>query len=511
MTTLQKYIKKYQEFGWNLVPLYNYSKNPAPFRWKKYETEKMTQEDLDQWFNDPKLTGVGVVTGSISNITAIDEDSYKEGGKEFHLDSPLVSLTANGGKHFYFKHNPDISTTGFQKGVNLEIKSGGGFIVLPPSKVYKKDNQTMGEYGWLKADLKKIENLPTLDESDIKEYKSKRQFEKTNILELLDVELGEQHNSLRDFINQMLWKFEPNTWERLAYPAIRKEAKNYKPAHPDWRVEKLISDCSRWNLDKRKEKISPKSLSKIATLRLEEKELEKKFVSSGFPLLDEKTGGFIPGHLYTLTGETNVGKTSIASNFAVRVASQGKKVLYFALEPGNSIVDYLATARTTKQFSELTDSDVSYDDGNIHIYTQEDCQDVQELISLVSRLDRYDLVIVDHIGYFIKNTSNLYQEQSDVIKKLARLSRTKQSAIMMIAHLRKGVPDIPKLDDISGTGSFKQDSTDVLIAIRNKDSQDKMSIKYLAQGYILVAKTKRGENSAIPIEFTHKSAYIKAL
>lgn len=509
MTDLQKHAALYRDFGWNLVPLYNYTKNPAPYAWKKFETEKMTSEDFDAWYDDENLTGIGVVTGEISGITAVDEDSYKADGMSFHLSSPLVAESANGGRHYYFRFNPDVKTTGFRKGVNLEVKSSGGFIVLPPSKVYKKDNETLGQYVWISNNIKSFDELPTLDQAEMTPYMPSPDVEKVNLLDLLDAPLGEQHTSLRDFTNRMLWRFEPTEWERLAYPSIRSEAKNFDPPHPEWRVEKLIHDCSKWNLERRNEKIAPNSTLAIASERLKELALEKIAPSTGFAKLDEIIKGFIPSHLYTLTGHTNVGKTSVACNFATNVTAQGKRVLYFALEPGNTVVDYLATARTGKQFNELTEEDITYLDPNLHIYTKDKVKDLDTLVAVVRKLERYDLVIVDHIGYFITSTGNTNQEQSNVVKKLALLAKEKSSAIMLIAHLRKGTSDNPTMDDISGSGSFKQDSTEVLAVARDKKpTEDERNVEYLASGVIKVLKTKAGPEGWIPIEFTHKSARI---
>lgn len=509
MTELQRHAALYRDFGWNLVPLYNYTKNPAPYPWKKFETEKMTDADFEMWFEDENLTGIGVVTGAISGITAVDEDSYKADGMAFHLTSPLIAQSANGGRHYYFKFNADIKTTGFRKGVNLEIKSAGGFIVLPPSKVYKKDNETLGEYTWLANNLKSFDDLPTLDQAEMSSYMPSPEVERVSLLELLDIPLGQQHTSLRDFINRMLWNFEPNEWERLAYPSIREEAKKYTPPHPEWRVEKLIRDCSHWNLERRNEKIAPNSTLAIATERLKELELEKTAPKTGYPKLDEIIKGFIPSHLYTLTGHTNVGKTSVACNFATQVSQQGKRVLYFALEPGNTVVDYLATARTGKQFDELTAEDITYLDPNLHIYTKDRVKDLETLVAVVRKLERYDLVIVDHIGYFVTSTGNTTQEQSNVVKKLALLAKEKSSAIMLIAHLRKGTSENPSLDDISGSGSFKQDSTEVLLVGRDrKQTDDERNVEYLASGIMKVLKTKCGPEGWLPIEFMHKSAKI---
>jgi hypothetical protein len=84
---------------------------------------------------------------------------------------------------------------------------------------------------------------------------------------------------------------------------------------------------------------------------------------------------------------------------------------------------------------------------------------------------------------------------------------------MIIAHLRKrGKNDkrgyIPTSDDISGTGAFKQDSTDVLIATRNMLTDDKDEIQYGDTGRLFITKTKSGPNGIINLYFSERSAKI---
>jgi replicative DNA helicase len=270
-------------------------------------------------------------------------------------------------------------------------------------------------------------------------------------------------------------------------------------------------------IEKKKTLPLPRSVSEVSMERMEEKALEAIAPRTGIPDLDRIIKGFIPGHLYTLTGVENVGKTSLACNFAVAIAEQNKKVLYFALEPENTVVEYIASVRTDKEFGDLTEEDIAYDDGNIHIYGKKSVSNVQDLVDIIEALERYDLIIIDHIGYFVTNVGNSVQEQSNIIKQLAGLTKSKQCAIMMIAHLRKRSPNqkkgyTPTSDDIAGSGAFKQDSTEVMIAVRNEsddNNSNTFSTIHNDSGLLYVTKTKCGPNGQVELIFTARKAKIR--
>ncbi len=257
----------------------------------------------------------------------------------------------------------------------------------------------------------------------------------------------------------------------------------------------------------------PRTITQVSAERRAEKELEIGAPKTGYPDLDLLIKGFIPGHLYTLTGVENVGKTSLACNFAIRVSRQGKKVLYFALEPENTVVDYLASVRCDKKFGELTPEDIEFDDNTIHIYGKQEISTIVDLVETVRQSERYDLIIIDHIGYFIHGEKDWIQEQSNAVKSLVGLAKERGCAIMLIAHLRKRGPGQkkgynPTNDDISGSGAFKQDSTEVLIVTRNLISDSKDEVEYAEDGCLYVSKTKCGPNGKIKLTFSDRKANI---
>lgn len=282
-----------------------------------------------------------------------------------------------------------------------------------------------------------------------------------------------------------------------------------KKAHD--RVYKDIAESKKYKATPK-----PRSLTEVAEERLEEKKLEAVAPSWGYPDLDQILKGVIPGRLYILTGDENVGKTSLSCNFVVRCAKQGRKALYFALEPENTVIDYIHSVRLDKRFDELTAADLAYDDGNIHVFGKQEVSKVEDLAEIIEQLDRYDMVVIDHIGYFVKDKQNSNQEQSNILKILAGLAKKKQCAIIVVAHMRKRAPGqrkdrVPTSDDIAGSASFKQDGTDVMIVVRKLKDPKADGLEYSNEGVLYVTKTKSGPNGNIFLQFQDRKANIMSV
>jgi len=283
----------------------------------------------------------------------------------------------------------------------------------------------------------------------------------------------------------------------------------------DYLIQKALDRAYKTaeEINKLKPIAKPQALSDIKKKRLIERNYEALAPKTGYCDLDKLIKGFIPGHLYTLTGVENVGKTSIACNFAVRVAFQMKKVLYIALEPENTVIEYIASVYHDKRFDELTEDDLTLEGLPIEILGKEDVATTEELVNIIDSLDRYDLVVVDHVGYFTTSENNWLQQQSNTVKKMVAAAKKKQCAILLIAHLRKRAKSekknyIPTSDDIAGSGAFKQDSTEVMIVTREPLTLDKDEVTYADMGKLYVTKTKTGPNGIIGLHFSERKANI---
>lgn len=523
MSEIIEMARKYRAIGWQVIPLFNYSKNPAPLRWKDWQDKMLTEEEFSELFARPNLTGLGILTGHLSGIVVLDEDTYKEGGKKVAVATGMMARSARGGKHHFFKYVEPIKSSGLRDGIFVEIKADGGFLVLPPSKV-KIDDGSIGEYSW--EDKCMPDEMMEIRESMLTEYRSGAGDGKAvDMLTLVHAPLGSQHNNLRSVTLAILNRFNEREWD-IAQEVIRQMAKNFDPPHPPERVEKMIRDCMIFVKQHPKEVedevanvgIQPQSINAHAEDRWQEKLLEKAAPSFGWPELDAHVGGAVPGHVMTFTGDTNVGKTTIACNWADALRRQGKKTLYVALEPDTTLLDYLATIRLRKPFRDLTESDLRSDDDLIHMFRQDDIKSPAELLrSLRSIKDHYDLIIIDHIGYFVTEEKNWLQRQANVVKELKVIAKEFMSCVIMIAHLRKPTQTaknkewIPTQNDISGSAAFKQDSQEVLIAYRPV-IEGSFGTKFSDEGRLLITKTKsEGGNGTLTILFVKGTAKVWSL
>ena len=517
---IREYAQKYRELGWQVIPLFSYSKNPAPLKWKDYQEKRMSDEEHDRLFSKSNITGLGVITGRLSGIVVLDEDIYKEGGKPVAVRTGMMARTARGGLHHFFRYVEPIKSSGLRKGIFVEIKADGGFLVLPPSQVLI-DEKTK-EYTWV--DKCMPEEMMEMRETMLTPYRGDTgNGEHVDILTLVHAPLGTQHNNLRSFALSVLNRFSQKEWD-VAAEVIRRQAELFDPPHPKDRVEKMIRDCKMFVISHPKDSVEheidteirhPYEVDELVEQRWKDKELEKIAPKTGWPDLDKHIAGFVPGHVITLTGDTNVGKSTMGANFAEALRRQQKKTLYIALEPDSVIIDYLASVRLRKPFSELIKEDLYVKDKYVKIFLQQDIKTPTDLVrNLRGMSEHFDLIIIDHIGYFVHGERNWIQEQSNVIKELAFLSKEFRTCVMMIAHLRKPAVQrksqdwVPTQNDIMGSGAFKQDSQEVLIAYRPV-VEDTMGTQYSEEGKLLITKTKHeGGNGIVTLHFTQGMAKI---
>lgn len=281
----------------------------------------------------------------------------------------------------------------------------------------------------------------------------------------------------------------------------------------DTRKERLAKVLIKKEVDKKVP--TPKTMRELALARIEERKLEAVAPITGYKYLDRHLKGWIPGHLYVLTGETNAGKTACACNFSYRTEKQNKKVLYFALEPDVGVIEYLAGIYHRKTWDAISDEDLlNVEMPGMTVFTKETHATLNQLLNTIEQMERQDQIIVDHIGYFTSSAGDKrsqVQQESDAVKRIVGAAKKKGSAIIIIAHPRKGsakstANKVIDMNDISGSAAFKQDVTDVLILHRAKEEGDHFKLTNSPDGYLLIPKAKTGKSGSIKIRFVPNSA-----
>lgn len=120
-------------------------------KWKAAQQAPLSADDLRKRFGDNPDFNVGIVTGKVSNLIAIDVDdtnvaqSFAERVCQVTSKMPRVSRTRRG-VHFLFAAPNHATKNAAGIEPHIDIRADGGFIVAPPSR------HPDGEYSW-KSDV----------------------------------------------------------------------------------------------------------------------------------------------------------------------------------------------------------------------------------------------------------------------------------------------------------------------------------------------------------------------
>lgn len=506
MIDIKKASKYYLDIGWSVIPIVPETKKPA-VKWLEFCERQATEEEVYSWIDNG--WHLAVVTGDISGVCVIDDDRIKNGLNEWGFESSLIAKTQSGGKHYYFKYDRELHSHS-NANIRVDFKAWHSYCLLPP----------FNNREWVTRPSKEnIDNLIPVPDELIRLINSDTKVDVNGnreplvMSDFIDVGVGGRTDALHKIACSLFTKHPKEECIQILLGINQ----TYEPPLTEEEFKYQVDRA--WNFissKKNNDYEPPEKLQDVIDARLKEKGLEIDCPKTGLPTLDKMTKGFVPKHTYLLTGDTNVGKTSLACVFAVNVAKQGKKVLYLALEPDTNVVEYMASIIHDKEFSQLDPfTDYNFGDLPIDVYRKKAIRTPEKLLDYIGKSERYDLIIIDHIGYFVSDKSNTYQEQSNVMKILPEIADLKKSAILVIAHLRKPPVNkqsrVPTIDDVSGSASFKQDATDVWIVHKKRVEDDETKSTYTNQGFLIVGKSKSGFSGAINLVFGYMKAGMREL
>lgn len=486
--TRNEHIKKYLSYGWCLVPVVKGEKRPA-VNWKEYQDRKPTNEELQRWFSDPEV-GVGLVTGKISGVTVIDEDSYKKNGDtSLNLSSPLVVNTGSGGRHLYFKYKEGTNNS-VNADIAVDVRSQGGFVVLPPTLHPSGKN-----YEWA-TELPDMLNLPEFVEPEVGGWrKLGGGGEKVDMSEYLNIGKGSRDDSLLRAGLKLANKFTPEE----VYPLLVAINNSYQPPLPQSDLDRIFRQATTF-VDNHPKTTAETREAPSEDLRLMSftesdnryRELMKKFgegVTTGFSTIDAYFK-FIPTQLYVVAAATHVGKTTLILNMAARMAECDKKVVIASLEQNVFIVPLL-------QKLALTQEKLS----NIQIVAPMTMPTPSNFIELFKDVkDKPDVLFVDHLHYFKRGTRGATEEIDRLMVELQMMANKLEIPVVVVSHLRKlndrpvkGKSVMPAMDDLKDSSSLSQIPGVVLLLHRdrNKDEHVKLEDSYLSRrGTLIIAKNR---------------------
>lgn len=156
--TIKEEALKYQEAGFGIIPV-GPDKRPL-VKWAEFKERKANSDEVQVWWDKWPTANIGLNTGLINDLTVIDcdsEDAIKT-VEELLPEGiePPVATTPRNGRHYFFRHAQELrSRNGVD--VNLDVKSEGGYVIVPPS------SGANGSYAWNDdLDIRTIPSVPPI-------------------------------------------------------------------------------------------------------------------------------------------------------------------------------------------------------------------------------------------------------------------------------------------------------------------------------------------------------------
>jgi replicative DNA helicase len=239
-------------------------------------------------------------------------------------------------------------------------------------------------------------------------------------------------------------------------------------------------------------------------------------VATGFPDLDEMTGGLEDGEVTILAARTSVGKTSLALQITRHAAvDRGLPALFVSLEMSESeIVQRLLCGVARVDGRRLRTGKPSRDDGERLMEVRRraskaplfiDDRPQQRLLSIAAtarRLKRQEglrLLVIDYVQLVEPEDRKLprHEQVSGVSRRLKGLAKDLGIPVLALAQLSRAAEegDRPRLHHLRESGSLEQDSDVVLLMHRSEDSPAAIEID--------VAKNRNGPTGVVKLAF-HK-------
>lgn len=526
----------YAKKGWSVFPCRE-NKSPMITGGKGFKEATTDEEQIRQWWKEYPQALIGIATGAVSGIVVLDVDNHsKENNgiesmrdilaKHKDFKFTIKASTPSGGYHFYFKHQFDIrAQIGYAPGV--DIKSDGGYVIAPPSRV--SDTK---RYTW--CENKGPENELIDAPGWMAEVTQKPVFTSGPV-----ITEGKRDVTMTSFAGAMRAR---GASPEAIYAALGVENKKCSPSLPDSQLRKIANSVGRYETKGRL--IVPDTDEKFwdtdgmvdESGEDTDRTTEEIMVKYHIPYLSDYLLGIMPSELVIVGADTGTGKTQFANDMAFYNVGLKKHVYLFSLEGDRYDVikrEWYRRAIAEVRKDELEkgepkDFDLSYDSfitnihpewipyraavkqqlkddirEHLHIFKRKSVVSVDDICEALETVDeKIDLVVVDHLHYFELMTSNEYTEITEILKKIRELVARLRVPVILVSHLRQKHRDriVPGNEDFHGTSNIPKQADTCIILSKYLESQESASECLRNETYptlIHVTKSRRGKSNII--------------
>lgn len=255
-------------------------------------------------------------------------------------------------------------------------------------------------------------------------------------------------------------------------------------------------------------------------------------VPTGYPDLDEKTGGFQLGDLVILAARPSMGKTSLVTGMALHaaIASQAPVALFSLEMSKDQIVQRMLCHEGLVDLSNLRRGRLSDDDfvrlaqaaGHLNtapIWIDDNAGlTVLEMRAKARRLkaDQPDLalIILDYIQLMGSSgkVENRQQEVSEISRGLKGLAKELNVPIIALSQLSRApeqrTDHRPQLADLRESGALEQDADLVMFlyrAERYMTDEEARNENLMGKAELIIAKQRNGPTGIVNLHFLRES------
>jgi energy-coupling factor transporter ATP-binding protein EcfA2 len=505
---------KYLRRGWSIIPVGAGEDGKSPFlkTWSEYQNRKPTEIEVKSWWEQWPNANIAVITGRISGISVVDvdckhgdptePDKITDQGSTKGLPPTLTARSGSGGWHFYYKY-PDGLSSRIGIAHLVDIKSDGGYIILPPS-LHRSGNR----YEWVL--IEDLQPFPLGNFPDI--YQNK--YNNTDWATLIDgVPVGERNKAASQLIGKLLKNFKPDEWGSTVWPMAVFWNKGLADPLAETELRAVFNSITSRELRAMAREANPEDgedevlpISSVVQMLQDDNTLS---YPTGYPKIDDAlNGGMREGDLIVVTGKSGFGKTSLSQAISYRLASNKIPCLWFSYEvllkelwgkfTGMGAMDDLMTYTPIKNVS-----------GRIDWITKK----------IVEAKEKYKIkaVFIDHLGFLAPSfenksvASNYSLYLGAVCRELKKVAVDENIIVVLMVHLRKSNNEDPNMDDIGHSAAISQESDAILLINRKlASSPDENGNIYRDTSKLKILKNRR-TGMAIEIDIKMRNGILTSL
>lgn len=261
-------------------------------------------------------------------------------------------------------------------------------------------------------------------------------------------------------------------------------------------------------------------------------------ISTGFPSIDNYTGGFQPGEMMVLGARTSHGKTALATQMMFHVLEE---ILVDSLEAGEptgqviafspEMADYMLMMRQASVMSRVPSTAIRRAEANpdeveafklalgllrdydpyVSLYSQGDLSAQEVRTKVESRHTSkipIKLVVVDYLQYLTSfaGKDNSYEQTSSIAKEMKKMANDLDIPVLVLSQVnRRGAQsadseaeDVPELHELEGSGKIEARADTVLLLWRPNNLSEETGME-AQKALVRIGKNRNGPVGIAPL------------